>query len=159
VENHLVRLEDGRSLGIVVGRAWSSGAAQANHITQTVAWSPDSSWLLVGDGGKWALEAIAIYSIDKGAGRASGLGLFRPISSAASRLLRERVGGSNAGAYALDIASDQKIEITDAGAVSLPMLFQIPKQDKDIDLIVEFRASRNGDRVSTSPIEISAIER
>ena len=52
VENHLVRLADGKILSLVVGRIWSSGTARANHVTQTVAWSPDSRWLLVGDGGK-----------------------------------------------------------------------------------------------------------
>lgn len=159
VENHLVRLQDGKSLGIVVGRSWNTGTAQGNHITQTVAWSPDSRWLLVGDGGKWALEAIAIYSIDAGAGAAKGLGLFRAISTAAARVLRERAGATKAGSYTLDIAGDPKIEIADTGAVSLPMLFQIPKEDKDIDLLVEFKASRNGDRVTTTPIDVSVAER
>ena len=158
VENHLVRLEDGKSLGIVVGRSWNTGTAQANHIDQTVAWSPDSRWLLVGDGGKWALEAIAIYSIDEGAGAVKGLGLFRAISTAAARVLRGLVGASKAGSYTLDIAGDQ-IEIDNAGTVSLPMLFQIPKKDKDVDLLVKFKAARNGDRVSTSPIEVSAVKR
>jgi hypothetical protein len=158
VENHLVRLEDGKSLGTVVGRSWDTGTARSNHISQTVAWSPDSSWLLVGDGGKWALEAIAIYSIE-GAGAAKRLGLFRPISSAAARLLRERVGASRAGSYTLDIAADQKIELSNAGTVSLPMLFQIPKQDNDVDLLVKFTASRYGDRLTNTPIEVSVVKR
>ena len=158
VENHLVRLEDGKSLGIVVGRSWNTGTARGNHITQTVAWSPDSRWLLVGDGGKWALEAIAIYSIDEGAGAAKGLGLFRAISTAAARVLRENVGTSKAGSYTLDIAGDP-IEIADTGAVSMPMLFQVPKADNDIDLLVKFRASRNGDHVTTTPIDVSVIKR
>jgi hypothetical protein len=159
VENHLVRLQDGKSLGIVVGRSWSTGEAQSNHISQTVAWSPDSNWLLVGDSGKWALEAIAIYAIDEGAGGAKRLGLFRPISLAATRLLRGRVGASKAGSYTLDIAGNEKVEVSDAGTVSLPMLFQIPKQDEDIDLIVKFKASRNGDRITTTPIDVSAVKR
>lgn len=159
VENHLVRLEDGKSLALVVGRSWRTGDAQGNHIYQTVAWSPDSSWLLVGDGGKWALEAIAIYSIDAGAGAAKGLGLFRAISTAAARVLRERVGAGKAGSYTLDVAGNQKIEIANTGAVSIPMLFQIPKQEKDIDLLVRFKASRNGDRVTTSPIDVAGVKR
>jgi hypothetical protein len=157
VENHLVRLQDGKSLGIVVGRSWNTGTARGNHITQTVAWSPDSRWLLVGDGGKWALEAIAIYSIDEGAGATKGLGLFRAISTAAARVLRENVGASKAGSYTLDIAGDQ-IEIADTGADSMPMLFQVPKEDKDIALLVKFRASRNGDHVTTTPIDVSVIK-
>src|ERR1044071_9288592 len=44
VENHLVRLADGKILSLVVGRTWSTGTARANHVTQTVAWSPDSRW-------------------------------------------------------------------------------------------------------------------
>jgi hypothetical protein len=159
VENHLVRLEDGSSLGIVVGRAWNTGTAQANHINQTIAWSPDSRWLLVGDGGKWALEAIAVYAVDEGAGAVRGLALFRAISTAAARVLRERVGASKAGAYTLDIAGDQRIEIANTGGVSLPMLFQIPKEDKDIDLLVKFKASRHGDRVTTTPMDVSVVKR
>ena len=158
VENHLVRLEDGKSLALVVGRSWRTGDAQGNHIYQTVAWSPDSSWLLVGDGGKWALEAIAIYSIDAGATAAKGLGLFRAISTAAARVLRERVGASKVGSYTLDIAGDQKIEIANTGVASIPMLFQIPKQEMDIDLLVRFKASRNGDRVTTAPIDVSGVK-
>jgi hypothetical protein len=159
VENHLVRLEDGKSLAIVVGRSWSTGNARGNHIYQTVAWSPDSRWLLVGDGGKWALEAIAVYSIDEGAGAVKSLGVFRAISAAAARVLRERVGASKARSYTLDIAGDPKIEITNTGAVSLPMLFQIPKQEGDIDLLVRFKASRDGGRLAASPIEVSVVKR
>ena len=159
VENHLVRLEDGKSLALVVGRSWNTDQAQGNHIYQTVAWSPDSRWLLVGDGGKWALEAIAIYSIDEGAGAARGLGLFRTISTAAARVLRERVGASKAGSYVLDISGDQRIEIANTGVVSIPMLFQIPKEEKDIDLLVRFKALRNGGRVTTSPIDAHVVKR
>jgi len=156
-----IRVVPGPAPGVedVVGRSWRTGDAQGNHIYQTVAWSPDSSWLLVGDGGKWALEAIAIYSIDAGATAAKGLGLFRAISTAAARVLRERVGASKVGSYTLDIAGDQKIEIANTGVASIPMLFQIPKQEMDIDLLVRFKASRTGDRVTTSPIDVSGVKR
>jgi hypothetical protein len=159
VENHLVRLADGKILSLVVGRIWSTDTARANHVTQTVAWSPDSRWLLVGDGGKWALEALAVYAIDEGADAVKGLGLFRAISAAAARVLRERVGASKAKSYTLDIAGDPRIEIADTGAVSLPMLFQIPKQEGDIDLLVKFKASRDRGRVTTSPIDVSVVKR
>jgi hypothetical protein len=39
------------------------------------------------------------------------------------------------------------------------MLFQIPKQEMDIDLLVRFKASRTGDRVTTSPIDVSGVKR
>jgi hypothetical protein len=159
VENHLVRLADGKILSLVVGRTWSTSTARANHVTQTVAWSPDSRWLLVGDGGKWALEALAVYAIDEGSGAVKGLGVFRAVSAAATRVLRERVGAGKAKSYTLDIAGDPKIEIADTGAVSLPMLFQIPKQEGDLDLLVKFKASRDGDRVTTSPIDVSVVKR
>jgi hypothetical protein len=159
VENHLVRLADGKSLALVVGRAWSTGDARANHITQTVAWSPDSRWLLVGDGGKWALEALAIYAIDTNSGTVRSLGLFRAISAATARVLRERVGASRARSYTLDIAGDPKIDIADTGAVSLPMLFQIPKQESDLDLLVRFKVSRDGNRLTTSPIDVAVVKR
>jgi hypothetical protein len=159
VENHLIRLADGKILSLVVGRIWSTGTARASHVAQTVAWSPDNRWLLVGDGGKWALEALAVYAIDEGAGAVKGLGVFRAISTAAARVLRERVGASKARSYTLDIAGDPKIEIADTGAVSLPMLFQIPKQEGDIDLLVKFKASRDGGRVTTSPMEVSVVKR
>jgi hypothetical protein len=159
VENHLIRLGDGKILSLVVGRIWSTGTARANHVTQTVAWSPDSRWLLVGDGGKWALEALAVYAIDEEADAVKGLGLSRAVSAAAARVLRERVGAGKARSYTLDIAGDPKIEIADTGGVSLPMLFQIPKQEGDIDLIVKFKASRDGGRVTTSPMDVSVVKR
>jgi len=157
IENHLVRLQDGKSLGMVVGRSWATGTARANHVDQTVAWSPDSNWLLVGDSGKWALEAIAVYAVDENASAIKGLGLFRAISAAAARVLRERVGARKLGSYTLDIAG-ARAEVADTGAVVLPMLFQMPKQDQDVDLLVRFKASRSGDRVSTTPINVSVVK-
>ncbi len=159
VENHLVRLSDGRSLALLVGRNWDTGKAHGNHIYQTVAWSPDGRWLLVGDGGKWALEAIAIYAVDEAAASVKSLGLFRAISAAATRVLVDRIGRKKAEAYLLDIKGEPKIEITNGGAVSLPMLFQVPKEDKDVGLLVRFKASRDGDRVSLSPIGVSVVKR
>ena len=85
--------------------------------------------------------------------------MFRAISAAAARVLRERVGASKARSYTLDIAGDPKIEITNTGAVSLPMLFQIPKQEGDIDLLVRFKASRDGGQVTASPIDVSVVKR
>jgi hypothetical protein len=140
-----------------VGRSWATGTARANHVDQTVAWSPDSNWLLVGDSGKWALEAIAVYAVDENASAIKGLGLFRAISAAAARVLRERVGARKLGAYTIDIAG-ARAEVADTGAVVLPMLFQIPKQDQDVDLLVRFKASRSGDRVSTTPINVSVVK-
>jgi hypothetical protein len=49
--------------------------------------------------------------------------------------------------------------IANTGAVSLPMLFQIPKQEGDIDLLVRFKASRDGGQVTASPIDVSVVKR
>jgi hypothetical protein len=158
VENHLVRLADGQALGLVVGHSWANGKGRANHVYRTVAWSPDSRWLIVGDGGKWALEAVALYSIDERAGKVVGHGLFREIKSAAVPVLRAQVGAGRAGAYLLDIAGDKKIEITNSGTATIPLLFQIPKQDGDIGLAVRFNATRQGDRIAISPLKASLIK-
>lgn len=155
VENHLVRLEDGKDLALVVGRMWSNSTGMANHVTETVVWSPDSRWVLVGDSGKWALEALAIYAVDEASGAVEGLGLFRDLTQAAARVLNEQVGSAKAKSYLLDIASDKDMAVGDDGAVSLPMRFQVPKQDMDIDLLARFTASLRGGKLAITPIKVA----
>ena len=156
VENHIVRLTDGKELGLVVGRRWASSRGHANHIYLTAAWSPDGRWLLVGDGGKWALEAMAIYSVDQAAAASKGYGLFRAISAAAGRTLAARIGKTKAESYLLDIAGDQTITVANSGKVTIPMLFQIPKEDdRNIDIAVSFKARRTGGQVEISALSIS----
>ncbi len=156
-----MRLADGLSLGTVVGFGWDTGTAHTNHYALNVVWSPDSRWVLVSDGGKWALEAISIYAVDEAAGIAQGLGLFRAITDAATRALRSRVSANKAESYLLDIAHDRKskILVANTGAVSIPFVFQVPKEDKDVGLIVRFKAARGKDRVTASPIEVKIVKR
>ena len=159
VENSLVRLADGKSLAVVVGRKWVNGKGRANHVYQTVAWSPDGRWLLVGDGGKWALEAMAVYAVDERAGMVKSLGLFRAVTAAATAGLKERMGAPKAASYQLDIADAGKIVVASSGAVTIPMRFQVPKQDQDIDLLVRFNVSREGRGVASSRVGVTFVKR
>ena len=155
-ENYLVRLSDGKSLALVVGRMWSNSTGMANHVNQTVVWSPDSRWLLVGDSGKWALEALAVYAVDESSGAVERLGIFRELSQAAAQFLKQRVGPAKAETYVLDIASDKDMALADDGAVSLPLRFQVPKQDMDIGLLARFTASLSGGKVAITSIKVTA---
>lgn len=161
VQHHLVRLADGKSLGVVVGYGWDTGTAHTNHYALNVAWSPDSSWVLVSDGGKWALEAIAIYAVDEVTGTAAGHGLFRSITDAATRVLKAKVGAKKAESYLLDISFEKKakVVVANTGVVSIPIVFQVPKEDKDIRLLVRFKATRGKTGVSASPIEVRIVKR
>lgn len=161
VQHHLVRLADGKSLGTVVGFGWHTGTTHTNHYALNVVWSPNSRWVLVSDGSKWALEAIAIYAVDEAAGSAAGNNLFRAITDAATRALKSRVGAKNAESYLLDISFEKKAKIVveNTGAVSVPMVFQVPKEDKDIRLRVRFKATRGKDGVTASPIEVRILKR
>ena len=161
VQHHLVRLADGKSLGVVVGFGWDTGTAHTNHYALNVAWSPDSRWVLVSDGGKWALEAIAIYSVDEAAGTAAGNNLFRAITDAATRMLKSKVGAKKAESYLLDISFEKKskVVVANTGAVAIPMVFQVPKEDKDVRLLMRFKASRGKSGVTASPIEVRLVRR
>ncbi|MBS0244523.1 MAG: hypothetical protein JSS20_20315, partial [Proteobacteria bacterium] len=90
VENHLVRLSDGKDMGLLVGRSWDNGKGHGNHIYRTVVWSPDSRWLVVGDGGKWSLEALAVYAVDEAGGSVLRRGVFVDIRDAATAALEKR---------------------------------------------------------------------
>lgn len=154
VEDHVVRLVDGKSLGLVVGRGWNINGARGNHIYLTSVWSPDERWLLVADSGKWSLEAIAIYAVDAGSGAANGLGIFTALKGRAFAALGQRIGKGRAGAYELQIPGDAAIKLTKAGKVTLPLVFQVPKQDMDVDAVATFTATRSGGKVSVSDIQV-----
>ncbi len=154
VENYLVRLSDGLVLSEVVGRSWANEGGRANHVHHTVAWSPNSHWLIVGDSNKWALEAIAIYAIDLQSAKVTYQGLFRKITSVTQSALRARVGAKRRDEYALDISNDRGIVIANSGAVSVPVHFQIPKEDNVVDLAVRFTAADQGSRITLSPLTV-----
>lgn len=157
VENYLVRLSDGLVLSEVVGRFWANEGGRANHVHHTVAWSPDSHWLVVGDSSKWALEAIAIYAIDLQSAKVTYQGLFRKMTSVTQAALRARVG-KRRDEYALDIANEKSIAIANSGAVSIPVIFQIPKEGNEVELMVRFKAGELGNRIEVSPLTVSSIK-
>lgn len=159
VENHLVRLADGRALTLTVGRFWQTDKQRANHVYQRVAWSPDSRWLVVADSSKWTLEAIAVYSISADHERARTLGLLRTISAAARKQLVALKGGARASRYVMDIADTRGMSVTNSGFISIPVAFNVPKSDDLIRLDVRLRAEAQSDQVRVQVISILPVAR
>lgn len=141
VENHLVRLRDGKSLALVVGRYWEADAGRANHVYVHAAWSPNSSWLLVGDASKWTLEAIAAYPVDVAADSTKAVGLLRLVTAAATRELVKRKGKA-ASRYLLDIDGGAQLAISNDGVASIPVVFQVPKTDDAVGFLVRIKLTR-----------------
>ncbi len=147
VEHHLVRLSDGKPLALTVGRYWAGEEGRATRVTVHAAWSRDSRWLVLGDSGRWAVEALAVYSIGADDSSVRSAGLFKLLTGAGGRALVRVVGPARATEFAMDIDSRRKIEVGTTGMLSIPVDFYIPKQESEFSFVAQFRTGEAGGRL------------
>jgi hypothetical protein len=63
VESLLIRLSDGAVLSSAKGEYWRTGDLEANHIDETVAWSPNSRLAIEAQDSKWSTDILRLYAI------------------------------------------------------------------------------------------------
>ena len=63
VESLLIRLSDGAVLSSAKGMYWRTGDSRANHMTEEVAWSPNSRLAIEAQDSKWSTEILRLYAI------------------------------------------------------------------------------------------------
>jgi hypothetical protein len=150
VEHYIVRLADGKLLGRSIGRSWNDGEMKSNHIDLLALWSPDERWLMLGDIGRFSLVDLAIYSVNATAGTAQAHGLMEPLVAAANPKLQARVGRKAFEQYELQIPHQGKATLTNAGKVTLPLEFHIPRGDKRHGLVATIAVSLQNSRIKAS---------
>jgi hypothetical protein len=160
VEHHLVRLGDGTILGPVIGRAWNDGEMQSNHVDAAAAWSPDERWLLLADTARFdEIVALVAYAVDEVAGTVTAQPQLDAVKTVADRGLRTRVGRKAFELYELRLPDQAAIKLTNAGQVTLPLEFHIPKEDKRHGLVATFEVSLVAGRIVSSRVDVRFVRK
>jgi len=152
-EEHIVRLADGKVLGAAIGRAWNDGEMESNKIDLVAVWSPDERWLLLADVGQEFLVDLAVYRVDAEQGTIREVRLLEALKAVAHPKLKARVGRKSFEEYELQLPYKAAIRLTNAGAVTLPFDFRIPKQSARHDVVARFAVTEKQGRVTVSPID------
>jgi hypothetical protein len=148
VESVLIRLADGAVLSSAKGEYWRTGDLQANHIDETVAWSPNSGLAVEVQDSKWSTDVIRLYAIG-GDDKALVLDLQKIIEPAVRAQLRKL--GKNDRIYTFSI---EQPTVDDSGHVQTPVLMQIPKQDGDLSFDVTLQVSQKSGSLSAGDVSV-----
>jgi hypothetical protein len=148
VESLLIRLSDGAVLSSAKGEYWRTGDSVANHMDETVAWSPNSSLAIEVQSSKWTTDFLRLYAIGVD-DKMLVLDLQKIIEPAVRKRLRQL--GKNDGDYAFSVESPPPT-VDDSGLVRVSVLMQIPKQDPYLD--VTLHVSRKNGALSAGDVSV-----
>jgi hypothetical protein len=132
VESLLIRLSDGAVLWKTKGEYWRAAGAEANHIDEGAAWSPNSRFAVQVTDSKWETDHLRFYAIGAD-DKVLVLDLKAIVEPAVRKQLRQLV--KNEGNYTFSILSggeNSSLTIDNRGLVKAQILMQIPKQDRDV---------------------------
>ena len=142
-DTFLVRLSDGKTLGKL--KAQHQGdKARYNQLSQHVAWSPDESWLVGINDGKWQTYNTDAYHIGADA-VSEALNLLPLCKDAERRHFRDAGKKINVERY--DQAASIK-SVGNDGTVKALCHMEIRRSGKPYLFAVEFKLAASGKRVS-----------
>ena len=114
VESLLIRLSDGAALSSAKGMYWRTGDSRANHMTEEVAWSPNSRLAIEEQDSKWSTDILRLYAIQAD-DKVLVLDLQKIIEPAVRKRLRQL--GKNDGDYTFSVeAADGSLPTVDEWA-------------------------------------------
>ena len=148
VESLLIRLSDGAVLSRAKGEYWRAGDLQANHIDETVAWSPNSRLAIEAQDSKWSTDILRLYAIGAD-DKVLVLDLQKIIEPAVRTRLRQL--GKNDGIYTFSVEDPT---VDDSGLVRASVLMQIPKQDGYLNLDVTLQVSQKNGALSAGDVSV-----
>jgi len=153
VESVLIRLSDGAVLSSAKGMYWRTDDSRANHMTEEVAWSPNSRLAIEEQDSKWSTDILRLYAIQAD-DKVLVLDLQKIIEPAVRKRLRQF--GKNDGDYTFSVAAaDGSLPtVDDSGRVRVPVLMQIPKQDGYLYLDVTLQVSRKNGALSAGDVSV-----
>jgi len=150
VESLLIRLSDGAVLSSAKGMYWRTGDSRANHMTEEVAWSPNSRLAIEVQSSKWSSDFLRLYAIGAD-DKVLVLDLQKIIEPAVRKRLR--LLGKNDGDYAFSVENPPPT-VDDSGLVRVAVLMQIPKQDGYLDLDVTLQVSQKNGALSAGDVSV-----
>jgi hypothetical protein len=149
VESLLIRLSDGAVLSSGKGMYWRTGDARANHMSEEVAWSPNSRLAIEEQDSKWSTDILRLYAIQAD-DKVLVLDLQKIIEPAVRKRLRQL--GKNDGDYTFSLEDGTTVD--DSGRARLPVLMQIPKQDGYLNLDVTLQVSQKNGALSAGDVSV-----
>jgi hypothetical protein len=108
VESVLIRLSDGAVLSSAKGMYWRTGDSRANHMSEEVAWSPNSRLAIEAQDSKWSTDILRLYAIQAD-DKVLVLDLQKIIEPAVRKRLRQL--GKNDGDYTFSVEDGPTVEI------------------------------------------------
>ena len=132
---------------------WRTGDSRANHMTEEVAWSPNSRLAIEEQDSKWSTDILRLYAIQAD-DKVLVLDLQKIIEPAVRKRLRQL--GKNDGDYTFSVgAADGSLPtVDDGGLVRVPVLMQIPKQDGYLYLDVTLQVSQKNGALSAGDVSV-----
>jgi hypothetical protein len=149
VESVLIRLSDGAVLSSAKGEYWRTGDLQANHIDESVAWSPNSRLAVEAQDSKWSTDILRLYAIGAD-DKVLVLDLQKIIEPAVRARLRQL--GKNDRIYTFSV--EDGLTVDDSGLVRAPVLLQIPKQEGDLNFDVTLQVSQKNGALSAGDVSV-----
>jgi hypothetical protein len=148
VESVLIRLADGAVLSSAKGEYWRTGDSEANHIDETVAWSPNSRLAIEAQDSKWSTDILRLYAIGAD-DKVLVLDLQKLIEPAVRARLRQL--GKNDRIYTFSVEDPS---VDDSGLVRTSVLMQIPKHEGDLNFDVTLQVSQKDGALSTGDVSV-----
>jgi len=150
VESLLIRLSDGAVLSSAKGMYWRTGDSRANHMTEEVAWSPNSRLAIEEQDSKWSTDILRLYAIQAD-DKVLVLDLQKIIEPAVRKRLRQQLGKKD-GDYTFSV--EDGLTVDDRGLVGVPVLMQIPKQDGSLYVDVTLQVSQKNGALSAGDVSV-----
>ena len=148
VESLLIRLSDGAVLSSAKGKYWRTGDAEANHIDESVAWSPNSRLAIEAQDSKWSTDVLRLYAIGAD-DKVLVLDLQKIIEPAVRTRLRQL--GKKDRIYTFSVEDPT---VDDSGLVRASALMQIPKQEGDLNFDVTLQVSQKNGALSAGDVSV-----
>src|SRR5262245_32845107 len=148
VESLLIRLSDGAVLSSARGEYWRTGDSQANHIDESVSWSPNSRLAIEMQDSKWSTDVLRLYAIGAD-DKVLVLDLQKIIEPAVRKRIRQL--GKNDGIYTFSVEDST---VNDSGLVRASVLMQIPKQEGEFDFDVTLQVSEKNGSLSAGDASV-----
>ena len=147
----MIRLSDGAVLSSAKGVYWRTGDSRANHMTEDVAWSPNSRLAIEAQDSKWSTDILRLYAIQAD-DKVLVLDLQKIIEPAVRKRLRQL--GKNDGDYTFSVEEYGLPTVDDSGLVRVPVLMQIPKQDGYLYFDVTLQVSQKNGALSAGDVSV-----
>jgi hypothetical protein len=155
VENLLIRISDGAVLWSARGRYWQTAGSRSNHIDEGAVWSPNSRFAVEVTDSKWSTDELRFFSIAED-GKLIVLDLHAIIEPAVRKQLRGLV--KNESAYTFFVtwsdAPPRGLAVDNRGQVTVPVLMQVPKQDRDVTFDVKLLVDEKGGALAARDVSV-----